>query len=67
MTISSELFDDGKGLHITVSGRFDASLLDAFRRSFEEADSVSISHYTVDLEDTVHLDSSALGMLLVSA
>ncbi len=65
MAISSESIDNGDGLKIAIQGRFDASSLDAFRRSFEEAESDSITRYIVDLADTVHLDSSALGMLLV--
>lgn len=65
MAISSELVDAGEGLKIAIEGRFDASSLDAFRRSFEECESENVKKYIVDLADTVHLDSSALGMLLV--
>ena len=65
MAIKSEITDGGSCLNIAIEGRFDASLLDGFRRSFEECESDSISRYVVDLAETVHLDSSALGMLLV--
>lgn len=65
MAINSELIDGGDSLRISIDGRFDASSLDAFRRSFEDAETDSIKRYVVDLAETVHLDSSALGMLLV--
>ena len=65
MSIKSELIDDGKSLRISIEGRFDATLLDSFRRSFEEHDQNVISTYIVDMKETMHLDSSALGMLLV--
>ena len=65
MAIKSELVDSGSSLKISIDGRFDASSLDAFRRSFEESDAEDVQSYIVDLAETVHLDSSALGMLLV--
>ena len=65
MSIKSELIDDGKSLRISIEGRFDATLLDSFRRSFEEHDQNVISTYIVDMKETMHIDSSALGMLLV--
>lgn len=65
MAITSSLSDNGEVLTISIAGRFDASSLEQFRRSFEDVDSDSVKRYQVDLEDTIHLDSSALGMLLV--
>lgn len=65
MSISSSLSDSGELLTISIEGRFDASSLEDFRRSFEDVPSDNIGSYCVDLEQTVHLDSSALGMLLV--
>ena len=65
MAIKSELTEDGSALTISINGRFDASSLDEFRRSYEDQKSKDVESYTVDLGDTVHLDSSALGMLLV--
>lgn len=64
MAIRSSLSDSGKSLTISIDGRFDASSLDEFRRSYEDVKS-ELRSYTVDLKETVHLDSSALGMLLV--
>lgn len=65
MSISSSLSGDGATLTITVNGRFDATLLDEFRRSYEDIAGPAVKNYNVDLGKTEHLDSSALGMLLV--
>lgn len=65
MAITSSRSRDGKTLNIHIDGRFDASALDEFRRCYEGSDSSQPDHYNVDLKDTVYLDSSALGMLLV--
>lgn len=65
MAIKSVLSDNGSILTITIEGRFDASSLDEFRRAYEDVDSNTLQKYIVDLRDTIHLDSSALGMLLV--
>jgi len=64
MSISSQLSNKNTALVITVDGRFDASLLDEFRVSYENVPD-SVVTYIVDLKRTEHLDSSALGMLLV--
>lgn len=63
MTIESSISSDGKVLSISVTGRFDATSLDDFRRSYESSDNVQ--QYQVDLKETIYLDSSGLGMLLV--
>ena len=63
MSIQSSISSDGKTLTVTIDGRFDATCLDEFRRCYEEVSDVK--KYVVDLGNTVHLDSSALGMLLV--
>lgn len=65
MAIKSQISENGSSLVITIGGRFDATALDDFRRSYENDGSEGIQSYTVDLSETVHLDSSALGMLLV--
>lgn len=65
MSIQSNVSSDGSTLTIAIEGRFDASSLDEFRQSYEDRDPGSIGKYNVDLSETVHLDSSALGMLLV--
>lgn len=65
MSIQSNVSPDGAILTISIDGRFDASSLDDFRQSYEDRDTSSIAKYNVDLSETLHLDSSALGMLLV--
>ncbi|WNO07909.1 STAS domain-containing protein [Teredinibacter sp. KSP-S5-2] len=65
MAIKSQVSEGGELLTISIDGRFDASSLDEFRKSYEDTDPSEIQRYVVDLEDTIHLDSSALGMLLV--
>jgi len=62
MSISSNV--NGTELNIAISGRFDFSAHQEFRRSYEEA-SPKPSSYVIDLKDTTYLDSSALGMLLL--
>lgn len=65
MSIQSNVSSDGKILTIKIDGRFDATSLDDFRRSYEDVDADAVAQYEVDLSETIHLDSSALGMLLV--
>lgn len=50
-------------IRIRVEGRFDFSLHQEFRRAYE--DDPPAERYLVDLRDTTHVDSSALGMLLL--
>jgi len=64
MTISSTVSDDSNELVINVQGRFDFSLHQDFRQAYEEA-GTSPKIYTIDLNETTYLDSSALGMLLL--
>lgn len=61
--ISSEYKDDNNELTIHVGGRFDFRALNDFRDSYEKANGI-VNKYTVDLENSEYLDSSALGMLL---
>lgn len=63
MPIQSSVSSDGATLTMLVDGRFDATCLDDFRQCYEE--SSEINKYVIDLKGTQHLDSSALGMLLV--
>ncbi len=63
MSITTEASADGKTLTIKVQGRFDFSLLQEFRSSYENVDPKPES-FIIDLQGTDYLDSSALGMLL---
>lgn len=57
--------DAGKGeLRINVSGRFDFSMHQDFRKVSEQ-DAVGVKSIIIDLGRTEYVDSSALGMLLV--
>ena len=47
---------------ISVRGRFDFNEVNAFRKSYE--DYPKSAQFTIDLRQTEHIDSSALGMLL---
>ena len=50
-------------VHIAISGRFDFSCHQEFRRSCEGTSGVA--EFIVDLSGTDYIDSSALGMLLL--
>lgn len=63
MSITSETSDNGKTLTIKVQGRFDFSLLQAFKDAYENVES-NPEKYIIDLKESDYLDSSALGMLL---
>ncbi|HUV23551.1 MAG TPA: STAS domain-containing protein [Gammaproteobacteria bacterium] len=60
MTVSAS----GDRVTIAVAGKFDFQLYDEFRASFVETAGIGVT-YRVDLADTIYLDSSALGMLLL--
>jgi anti-anti-sigma factor len=60
MTVSA----GGDQVTIAVVGNFDFELYDEFRASYAETAGIGVT-YLVDLADTEHLDSSALGMLLL--
>lgn len=63
MTITAEPSANGKTLTIKVQGRFDFSLLQEFRSSYENVDPKPAA-FVIDLQGSDYLDSSALGMLL---
>lgn len=64
MPITEQLSADGRTLTIKVQGRFDFSVHQEFRASYERQ-KVKPQQYEIDLRDTIYLDSSALGMLLL--
>jgi len=64
MGVSVNVSGDNKSATIRVSGRFDFSLHNEFRKSYKDV-SMSAGQYKVDLAGTDYLDSSALGMLLL--
>lgn len=64
MPVTEQLSADGQTLTIKIQGRFDFSVHQEFRSAYESQKQKS-QQYIIDLRDTVYLDSSALGMLLL--
>ena len=64
MAVDTKISDDGAIVTITVVGKFDFQLYDAFRASYSDTDGAG-AEYVVDFSKTDYLDSSALGMLLL--
>jgi len=55
---------DGKIITIDISGRFDFSMHQEFRRVYEQAPG-GATQYIINLRQAEYMDSSALGMLLL--
>ena len=55
--------DSGTTRVVAVRGHFDFSVHRSFREAYK--DSQGIEQYLVDLRETIYIDSSALGMLLL--
>ncbi|WLD57022.1 STAS domain-containing protein [Salinispirillum sp. LH 10-3-1] len=64
MTVTAQPSEDRSTLTIQVSGRFDFSSHQEFRKLYESAPA-DVKHYVIDMTDATYLDSSALGMLLL--
>lgn len=64
MAITSTVSTDGSVLTLYIQGRFDFGAHQEFRASYEQL-AQPPEVYRVDMQDTVYLDSSALGMLLL--
>lgn len=62
--IKTQSSSDGSNLTISISGRFDFSSHKEFKDAYEDVPRQP-SGYTVDMQETSYLDSSALGMLLL--
>jgi len=54
----------GNQLTISVSGRFDFSILQQFRDAYSTDAVGNISAIQIDLSKTEHMDSSGMGLLL---
>jgi len=61
MSVSSTLSSDNSTVTISIAGRFDFELVQEFRSTYADKQDMS---YVIDMRDTEHMDSSALGMLL---
>ena len=64
MAVTSELSDDGAILTIKISGRFDFSSHQDFRKAYESVSQPNLG-FVIDMSSAEYLDSSALGMLLL--
>lgn len=64
MPIESQLLDNGTKLIIKVTGHFDFSQHKAFRNAYDDHKD-KVETCVVDLSQAEHMDSAALGMLLV--
>ena len=54
----------GDELVIAISGRFDFTQVKEFRDAYSDENTGHAQSYVIDLRETEHMDSSALGMLL---
>lgn len=64
MGISTSVSERGEKITIAVTGNFDFELYDAFRSAYADTPGQGVE-YEVNLSGTEHVDSSALGMLLL--
>ena len=64
MSVEVSLDASSKNLLVKISGRFDFSLHQDFRKLSEET-AQNVSSIKIDLARTDYIDSSALGMLLI--
>ena len=64
MSVETRLDEETQTLEVTISGRFDFSIHQNFRKVTQQA-GAGVKAISIDLSDTDYMDSSALGMLLV--
>lgn len=64
MTISTQVSKDTHEITIGIDGRFDFSIVKEFKDAYSIAPDDDDYTYRLDLRNTEHIDSSALGMLL---
>ncbi|MBV1874693.1 MAG: STAS domain-containing protein [Gammaproteobacteria bacterium] len=63
MPVTAESSNEGKQVTIAISGNFDFTVVQDFRKTYMDIDG-SNTDITVDMRETEYMDSSALGMLL---
>jgi anti-anti-sigma factor len=64
MAVDAKLDSANKSLEIKISGRFDFSVHQDFRKATDQTSS-RVNNIVVDMGGVDYMDSSALGMLLV--
>jgi len=65
MSVTQQVFDQGKKIKINVFGRFDYGLSQMFRAAYLNIDEVDGVNFHINLSAADYIDSSALGMLLL--
>jgi anti-anti-sigma factor len=65
MSIRQNISNDGKIMHLSVTGRFDYKITREFRDAYNKAARHKGVTYYVNLNETSYIDSSALGILLL--
>lgn len=64
MALETNLDSETQTLEVIISGRFDFSIHQNFRKVTQQT-GAGVKSIIIDLSDTDYMDSSALGMLLV--
>ena len=64
MPVSSHTTPGDCGVTISIQGRFDYSVQQEFRQSYEAGGS-RVGRFVLDMQNADYMDSSALGMLLI--
>ena len=64
MALETNLDEKTQTLEVTISGRFDFSIHQNFRKVTQQT-GAGVKSIIIDLSETEYMDSSALGMLLV--
>lgn len=65
MTIAIKVDEENSTVNVSISGRFDFSLHDEFRRVLDYTSDKSLTRYTLDFGQVEEIDSSAIGMILL--
>ncbi len=63
MDINKFISEDGKNLTVEVKGEFNFNKINQFKASYNDI-TPSLQKITIDMADTIQLDSSALCLLL---
>ncbi|MFV9615167.1 MAG: STAS domain-containing protein [Gammaproteobacteria bacterium] len=65
MSVKQNISDDGKIMHLSITGRFDYKITKEFRDSYTRAARHKGVTYYINLNNASYIDSSALGILLL--
>jgi len=65
MSVKQNISNDGKIMHLSITGRFDYKITKEFRDSYTRAARHKGVTYYINLNNASYIDSSALGILLL--